>query len=95
MFTHIVLFRLKDKSPESLQILKDKLLGLKDQVPMLKFLEVGTDVVRAERSYDLGLYTKFDTLEDMKAYLVHPAHVKVSEYVQSVKESVVAVDYES
>ncbi len=95
MLTHIVLFKLKDKSPENLQILKEKLLGLKDQVPVLRFIEVGTDVIHSERSYDVGLYTKFDSLEDMQAYQVHPAHVKVAEYIQTIREAIVAIDYES
>lgn len=95
MLTHIVLFKLKDNSPENMQILKEKLLELKDQVPVLKFIEVGTDIIHSERSYDVGLYTKFDSLEDMKAYQVHPAHVKVAEYIQTVREAIVAVDYES
>ncbi len=95
MLTHIVLFRLKDKSEESLQKMKEVLLGLEGQIPCLKFIEVGTDILHSERSYDVGLYTKFDTLEDMEAYQTHPAHVKVLEYVKTVKESSVAIDYES
>lgn len=95
MFTHIVLFRFKDKNEDAIQKTKDLLLGLKGQIPCLKYIEVGTDVVRSERSYDLALYTKFDSLADMEAYQVHPAHLKVAEYIKLVKESSVAVDYES
>jgi len=95
MLTHIVLIRLKDKSEESLQKMKETLLGLQGQIPFLRFIEVGTDIIHSERSYDVALYTKFDTLKDMEAYQIHPAHVKVSEYIQSVKESSVAIDYES
>lgn len=95
MLTHIVLFRLKDKNEESMQKMKELLLGLKDQVPCLKFIEVGTDIVHSERSYDVGLYTKFDSLKDMEEYQVHPAHLKVLEYIKTVKESSVAIDYES
>jgi len=95
MLTHIVLLRLKDKSEESLQKMKEKLLELKGQIPFLRFIEVGTDIIHAERSYDVALYTKFDTLKDMQEYQVHPAHVKVLEYIQIVKESSVSIDYES
>jgi hypothetical protein len=31
----------------------------------------------------------------MEAYQVHPEHVKVLEYIKTVKESSVAIDYES
>jgi len=95
MLTHIVLFRLNDKSDSTIQKTKEVLLGLKDQVPFLKFIEVGTDIIHSERSYDVALYTKFDSLEDMEAYQVHPAHVKVLEYIKTVRESAVAIDYES
>ncbi len=95
MLTHIVLIRLKDKSEESMQKMKAELLGLKGKIPCLKFIEVGTDIVHSERSFDVGLYTKFDSLKDMEEYQVHPAHLKVLEYIKVAKESSVAIDYES
>ena len=95
MLTHIVLIRLKDKSEESMQKMKEVLLGLKGKIPYLRFIEVGTDILHSERSYDVALYTKFDTLKDMEAYQVHPEHLKVVEYIKVAKESSVAIDYES
>ena len=95
MLTHIVLFKLNDKSEETIQKTKDLLLGLEGQIPCLKFIEVGVDIVHSERSYDIGLYTKFDSMADMEAYQVHPAHLKVLEHIKLVKESSIAVDYES
>lgn len=93
MFTHIVLFKLKDKSQETIQKIKKDLLELKEKIPLIKFMEVGIDVVHSERSYDIALYTKFDSLEDMKAYQAHPDHVKFSQYVSTVRESSVSLDY--
>lgn len=95
MITHVVLFKLKDRSPENIGKTRDILAGLKDKVQVLKHLEVGTDVVRGERSYDIALVARFDTLDDLEAYRVHPAHQEVVEYIKTVKESTVAVDYES
>lgn len=95
MLTHIVLFKLKDNSPEQVRILRDKLCGLEGKIPELLHIEAGIDVVRSERSYDLALVTKFRSLDDMKAYQVHPAHQEVLQYINTVKESVIAVDYES
>lgn len=93
MFTHIVLFKLKNK--EDAQQVKEKLLGLEGRVPQLRLLEVGIDVIHSQRSYDVALYTKFDSREAMEEYQVHPAHVEVADYIGTVRESVVAVDYES
>lgn len=95
MITHIVLFKLKDRSLRSVEKARDVLLGLKGRIPQLRHLEVGTDVLHSERSYDIALVTKFDSLEDLEAYQKHPVHVEVAKYMTSVRESAVAVDYES
>ncbi len=94
MITHIVFFKLKDRSPSSIEKARDVLLGLKGKIPQLLHLEVGVDVLHTERSYDLALVTKFNSLEDLQAYQVHPVHVEVANYLSTVRESVVAVDYE-
>ena len=74
---------------------RDILLGMKGKIPQLRHLETGIDVVRSERSYDLALITKFDSLEDLKAYQAHPVHVEVLKYITSVRETSISVDYES
>jgi hypothetical protein len=55
---------------------------------------VGVDVLRAERSYDLALLAKFDSLADLQAYQDHPAHLEVVKYMTTVRESTITVDYE-
>jgi hypothetical protein len=94
MIVHIVLFKLKDGSPESVAEAHRVLEGLRGKVPVLRGLEVGADVLRTERSYDLALTATFDSLEDLQAYQVHPAHQEVVAYIARVRESAVAVDYE-
>lgn len=94
MLTHIVLFKFKDKSPETLNRAKDMLMGLKGVVPELRYIEVGIDILHSERSSDLSLITRFDSMEDMKKYQVHPEHVKVLDFLATVRESAVAADYE-
>lgn len=93
MFTHIVLFKLKSK--EDAVKVKEKLLAMEGKIPQLRLLEVGIDVIHSQRSYDVALYTKFDSRESMEEYQVHPVHVEVAEYIADVRESAVAVDYES
>jgi len=67
MITHVVLFKLKDRSVQSVEKAKDVLLGLKSKIPFLRYIEVGTDVLHSERSYDIALITKFDSIEDLQA----------------------------
>jgi hypothetical protein len=95
MITHVVLFKLKDRSPRSVGKAKDVLLGMRGKIPQLRYLETGVDVLHSERSYDIALITKFDSLEELQAYQAHPIHVEVAKYMTSVRESAVAVDYES
>lgn len=95
MVTHIVCFKLKDRSPENIARVRDRLLTLNGNVPVLRHLEVGTDFLRSDRSYDLALTAKFDSPEDLEAYQVHPFHVEIANYIASVKESTITVDYES
>ena len=96
MFTHIVFFRLKDQSATSMTATKEKLLSMNGRIPQLRGLEVGVDVIRSERSYDVALITRFDSREDMQAYQIHPYHEgEILPYMKGVSASVAAIDYES
>lgn len=96
MITHIVLFKLKEPTGENLALTRGKLLSMDKEIPLLRHLEAGIDVIRSERSYDIALVTKFDSLEDLQSYQVHPYHADVIvPHMKSVCSSIVAVDYEN
>ena len=95
MVTHIVLFKLIDRSPSDIEKTREALLNMKGKIPQLRHIEVGVDIVRSPRSYDLALITKFDSLKEMEAYQTDPAHIEVLKYISSVKESSISVDYQS
>ena len=95
MIVHIVLFKLADSTPENSNAVKEMLLSMDGKIPMLRHLEVGTDVIRSERSYDVALYTRFDSLVDLQAYQVHPYHAgTVIPFMKANCSSIVAADYE-
>lgn len=94
MITHIVLMKLKDKSAEVTGKIRDSLMALPAQIPEIKHYEVGVNIVESARSYDIGLVSRFETLADLDIYSKHPAHVEALQYIRSVLESAVAVDYE-
>ena len=94
MITHIVLFKLKDRSPENIEKARAVLASLSGKIPQLRHLEVGADVLRTDRSYDLALVARFDNLDDLNAYQIHHEHQQVVKYMLSVRGSAVAVDYE-
>lgn len=95
MITHIVLFKLKDSSSENIDAAVQVLRNMEGKIDELRHLEVGTDVLHSERSYDISLLTKFDSMEALQAYQVHPVHKLVIEHMSSVREASVSVDYES
>lgn len=96
MITHIVLFKLKEPTVENIAAARAKLESMRGKLPMLRHLEVGVDVIRSERSFDVALYTKFDSMADLQAYQVYPYHGEdVAPYMRSISSAVVAADYES
>lgn len=94
MLTHIVFFKLKERTPEVVQKTKEVLLNMEGKIEQLLSIEVGADVVHSERSYDIALVTKFHSLADLAIYNAHPLHQEVIAYMGTVREAAVSVDYE-
>lgn len=94
MITHIVFFKLAESSPEKVQAVQEVLLSMQGKIPQLLHLEVGVDLVRSDRSYDLALVTRFASLGDLQAYQIHPYHAEtVVPFIKSAALSSVTVDY--
>ncbi|MBN2347557.1 MAG: Dabb family protein [Bacteroidales bacterium] len=74
--------------------IKKMLNSLIHKIPEIKHLETGINITIKTSSYDLVLITEFNNLLDLETYRFHPEHVKVIDYLNSVKKNVVAVDYE-
>lgn len=96
MITHIVLFKLTNPTAENIEATRNKLLSMDGAIDLLRYLEVGVDQIRSERSYDIALTTRFDSLQDLQAYQVHPYHAgEVIPHTKAVCSSIVVVDYEN
>jgi flavin reductase (DIM6/NTAB) family NADH-FMN oxidoreductase RutF len=92
---HVVLFKLKERTPQNINAIQTALNGLVGTIPQIRELETGVNIVESERAYDLALVTRFDSLDDMRAYQTHPEHVNVIEQViKPLSASIVAADYE-
>ena len=94
MVRHIVLFRLKDRSPENLESAAALLRGMEGKIEGMVSLEVGVDFLRSDRSYDIALNTLFTDRAALDAYQEHPAHLPVKTHMHAVRESSCAADYE-
>lgn len=97
MVKHIVLFKLREELPvnEKLEIgerFKQAIEALPAKIPFIRNIEVGLNMNPAE-TWNIALYSEFDTLEDVKAYASHPDHVAASQILASAKENRACVDY--
>lgn len=93
MLTHIVFFKLQDPTAENMLALQQKLLTLKHKVPQVRDLEVGVDLLRSPRSFDVALIVRLDSLADLDGYQNDPYHQEVLAYVKSVISEAKAVDF--
>ena len=57
-------------------------------------MQIGRDVSGTDMSYDMMLVTRFESLEALHTYKVHPSHVAVSQYVKKVRTARVVLDAE-
>lgn len=76
MFTHIVLFKVKEPTSENLDFLKNTFLSMEGNIDELKSLEVGIDIIGSDRSYNIGIITRFNSKEDYLAYDINEFHVE-------------------
>ena len=94
MFTHIVLFKVKEPTEKNLEFLKSTFLSMEGNIPELKKLEVGVDVIGSDRSYNIGIITRFDSKEDYLAYDVSEFHVeKVKKVIGPYMECSKTLDF--
>ncbi len=89
------MFKLAEKNQENLDQAITALNSLKGNIETLKFLELGTDFLSSERSYDIVLTAFFDDREGLKVYASHKNHLPVVEKMRSLFSSSIVVDYET
>ncbi|MBC8287978.1 MAG: Dabb family protein [Nitrospinae bacterium] len=95
MVKHIVMFKLAEKNQENLSQAMAALNSLRGNIETLKSLELGTDFLSSERSYDIVLSALFEDREGLKIYASHKNHLPVVEKMRSLCSSSIVVDYET
>lgn len=94
MLKHLVFFKFNDAVSESdICDLQQSLNALPGVIEEIRAFEVGRDIIRSERSYDLALVSAFADLDALNRYQIHPAHQAVIVKVKQLCANVVAVDY--
>ncbi len=99
MIKHIVMFKLKEADGRSeyenaLEAQKrfDKVI---ENVPQLRKGEIVINSKDAPAdNYTISLLCDFETIDDLNAYQVHPAHVEFGRFIGTVKTARACIDYE-
>ena len=94
MLVHIVMFQFKEENKEAnMARVKAMLEGLPEKIGSLRSMEVGIDVSRSERSFDMVLVSTFDDQAGLDEYAPHPAHQEVVSVIKEVTLLSKVVDY--
>lgn len=96
MLKHYVFLKFKkETSDEHVAELSRRMLALVPVVPGIEHLEIGRDILRDARSWDLMLIMRFASVEALRAYQQHPEHQAVMAFNQPFVADVGSVDFES
>lgn len=96
MIHHIVMWKLKEADKkENAKKIKEDLEALKNKVKELEYIQVNFNMdIAPQNNFDVILDTRFKTFEDLTVYANHPDHVKVVNFIKTVIDQRVAIDYE-
>ena len=96
MLTHIVCWKYKPEISETRrEEHRAKLRNLPNVIENILSFEVGTDILRLERSFDTGLVATYENRAALDEYTIHPEHQAVANLGKQIAEKVVSVDFES
>ena len=95
MITNNLLLKLKDRSSENVEQVRAALLSMRGKIEFLRDLEVKVNIRQGGAAYDIIMIAQYDSLADFEAYLVHPVHVEVGQYILGALAASASVCYES
>jgi len=99
MIKHIVMFKLKDAEGRSeCENAVEAQKRFNNVIANVKELKKGEVVINSkdapESNYTIALICDFDTIDDLNAYQVHPAHLEFGKFIGTVKTDRACIDYE-
>lgn len=95
MIKHVVCFKLKDNSDEAKEKATNVLMSMVTKVPTIWGIEVGQDVLKSFRSYDIILQVVVENMEKLEEYQNDPYHVEVvKKYMHEHTDKSISIDYE-
>ncbi|MEI6062933.1 MAG: Dabb family protein [Bacteroidota bacterium] len=99
MIRHIVMFKFKEFPSEAGQIaaeraVKERLDELPVKIDLIRRYEAGIDTRKLPWSYDIVLVMDFDSMADLDAYTLHPAHQEFISFNKGYSIAKACIDYE-
>ncbi len=67
--------------------------ALPASIPTMRDLEVGRDVLHGPRSWDVMLAMRFNSVEELREYQIHPAHRALMAFNDPQVAEVGSVDF--
>lgn len=93
MIKHIVMFRLNDVSKA--EEVKERFDKVIENVSELKKGKVVINSAGApDSNYTIALICDFESIDDLNAYQVHPAHKEFGSFIAEIKTDRACIDYE-
>jgi hypothetical protein len=83
-----------DASAEDVEDLLSGIRGLRSSIENVMDLSVGEDFSGRAKGYTHGLFARFRTSDDLRAYLNHPDHRAVVEKLDELTTGRLVVDYD-
>ena len=71
----------------------ERMRALPAVIPEVRHLEIGLDELHDSRSWDLVLIMRFESVQALRAYQSHAAHLAVMAFNQPFVASVASIDY--
>lgn len=95
MLRHIVMLKFSDR--KTIETVSQKVEGMLKalllKIDSLIAIEVGKNVNTKASAFDLVLIADFEDDGGLDAYRIHPAHLKVLDYLKETMEKATVVDY--
>lgn len=94
MIKHIVFFKLSEQGMKQRDVIVSKLNNLKNEIELIRALEVGVNFADEERAFDISLTVVVDSKEALEDYAMNEKHVEIIILLKSLDTDTKIVDYE-
>ena len=94
MVRHIVMWKFREDKKDEIPKFHKMLLELKNKLPIIKYLEVGTNCYNIDKNFEMVLITEFENSMDLEEYATHPIHMEVVNFAKEIVDERATVDYD-